>query len=184
MTNWSKEIWDWIKVIVVVVLIVVIVRGFLFANYVVSGPSMLPTVEDGQRMIINKIGYAFSEPERSDIIVFHANENSDYIKRVIGLPGDTVEYRDDTLYINGEAQEEPYLEEYQNETSGAFTQDFTLEGVTGETTVPEDSYFVMGDNRPRSEDSRADAVGFVDEDQIVGEASIRYWPLDDFTFSP
>ena len=95
------------------------------------------------------------EPERFDIVVFHAPEQKDYIKRVIGLPGDKVEYKNDTLYINGKAYSEPYLDEYKDELNGgALTDDFTLKDITEEETVPEGEIFVMGDNRRFSKDSR------------------------------
>ena len=89
---------------------------------------MMPTLEDGDRMIVNKIGYTIGKPDRFDIVVFHAPEQKDYIKRIIGLPGDEVEYRDDILYINGEAFEEPYLDQYKAEVADSpLTEDFTLE---------------------------------------------------------
>ncbi|SDH54421.1 type I signal peptidase. Serine peptidase. MEROPS family S26A [Alteribacillus persepolensis] len=181
MNHLAREIWDWIKTFAVVLLIVFIVRTFFFANYMVHGESMMPTIENGERLIINKIGYEFSEPDRFDLVVFHANEESDYIKRVIGLPGDRIEYRDDTLYINGEPYEEKYLTPMKNQmrTGQDFTNDFTLEEITGKQQVPEGKVFVLGDNRQNSMDSRQ--LGFIDMDEIVGKANIRYWPLNEFT---
>ncbi|SFF06134.1 signal peptidase I [Alteribacillus iranensis] len=180
MNHIAREIWDWIKTFVVVIVIVLIVRTFFFANYMVHGESMMPTIENGERLIINKIGYEFSEPERFDLIVFHANEESDYIKRVIGLPGDHIEYRDDVLYINGEAYEEEYLSPYREQNErGLFTNDFTLEKVTGYSEVPEGKVFVLGDNRQNSMDSRQ--IGLVEMEEIVGKANIRYWPVNEFT---
>ena len=76
---------------------------------------MMPTLDDQERMIVDKFNYKISEPDRFDIIVFHAPENKDYIKRIIGLPGDKIEYKDDTLYVNGKAYDEPYLDEYKND---------------------------------------------------------------------
>ncbi len=173
-----REIWDWIKTFIIVFLIIIVIRAFFFANYMVHGESMMPTIQHGERLIINKIGYYFGEPERFDLIVFHANEDSDYIKRVIGLPGDHIEYRDDTLYINGEAYEEEYLEESIQQTiNGNFTEDFTLEEVTNQSEVPPGTVFVLGDNRQNSMDSRQ--LGFIDMDQIVGKASFRYWPISE-----
>jgi len=102
-----------------------------------------------------------------------------YIKRVIGLPGDTVEVRDDVLYINGKAMEEPYLEESKedNDLFGKFTADFTLQELTGETYVPEESIFVLGDNRINSNDSRF--FGFIPKESIIGEVKFQFYPLDD-----
>ncbi len=181
MNNLAREIWDWVKTFAVVIIIVLIVRTFFFANYMVHGESMMPTIENGERLIINKIGYEFSEPDRFDLVVFHANEESDYIKRIIGLPGDYIEYEDDTLYINGEKQTEEYLTPFKNQMGGDdFTNDFTLEEITGETEVPEGKVFVLGDNRQNSMDSRQ--LGFIDMNEIVGKANIRYWPINEFTF--
>ncbi|SFP95364.1 signal peptidase I [Salibacterium halotolerans] len=179
MNTIAREVWDWIKTFAVVVIIVFIIRTFFFANYMVHGESMMPTIENGERLIINKIGYEFSKPDRFDLVVFHANEESDYIKRVIGLPGDRIRYEDDTLYVNGEAVKEEYLAPYRSEAErGPFTSDFTLEEVTGRETVPEGHIFVLGDNRRNSMDSRR--IGFVDMDEVVGEANLRYWPVDEF----
>ncbi|WP_252314487.1 signal peptidase I [Sinobaca sp. H24] len=181
MNNIAREIWDWVKTFIIVILVVLIVRQFLFANYMVHGESMMPTIENGERLIINKIGYEFGEPDRSDMIVFHADEQSDYIKRVIGVPGDHIAFENDVLYVNGEAQDEAYLEPYKEQASdaGLFTQDFTLEELTGQSTVPEGSVFVMGDNRLNSMDSRQ--LGFIESEEIVGKANLRYWPIEEFT---
>ncbi|MFB5664352.1 signal peptidase I [Alteribacillus sp. HJP-4] len=180
MNNIAREIWDWIKTFAVVILIVLVVRTFFFANYMVHGESMMPTIEDGERLIINKIGYEFEQPDRYDLIVFHADEESDYIKRVIGLPGDTIRYEDDVLYINDEPQDEQYLERYKEEAGGGIlTEDFTLEELTGSETVPAGHIFVLGDNRQNSMDSRQ--LSFIPIEEVVGKANIRYWPISEFT---
>ncbi|TDL35362.1 signal peptidase I [Jeotgalibacillus sp. S-D1] len=177
MESWKKEGFEWIKALAVGVAIVLVVRIFLFSNYVVEGVSMQPTLQDGNKLVINKIGYQVGDLERFDVIVFHANESEDYVKRIIGLPGDEVTYVDDQLYINGEAYDEPYLNEFrESNTDERLTGDFTLEELTGETVVPEGEIFVMGDNRKESLDSRI--FGFVDQDSIVGKVNLRYWPLD------
>lgn len=174
-----NELLSWIRPILLALLIVFIIRTFLFQNYIVDGDSMMPTMHDKDRLIVSKIGYTISQPEHFDIIVFHANETKDYIKRVIGLPGDNITYKDDTLYINGEAVKEPYLTEYKQKEDGNFTWDFKLQDITGGVKkVPEDHVFVLGDNRQDSTDSRI--IGFVPMDQIVGEVNVKYWPLTDF----
>ncbi len=111
----KNETWEWVKALLIAFGLAAIIRVFLFTPIVVDGVSMMPTLENGDRMIVNKIGYTIGEPKRFDVVVFHAPEEKDYIKRVIGLPGDEVEYRDDVLYVNGEPFEEPYLDQYKAE---------------------------------------------------------------------
>ncbi|WP_191561737.1 signal peptidase I [Metabacillus idriensis] len=172
MTRKKSELFEWIKALAIAVILAAVIRYFFFAPIVVDGLSMMPTLQDQDRMIVNKIGYKIGEPDRFDIVVFHATEEKDYIKRVIGLPGDRVEYRDDTLYINGKAYEEPYLEEYKNDLiDGPLTEPFTIE------EVPEGKLFVMGDNRRYSKDSRH--IGPVSQKEVMGQTSLIYWPLND-----
>jgi signal peptidase I len=172
-----KKSLEWLKAIIIGLLIAFVLRTFLFSSYEVFGVSMLPTVVEGDRLVINKVGYYIWEPERFDLIVFHANEQEDFIKRVIGLPGETVEYIDDKLYINGEMVEEKYLHEYKKSLNiGKLTGDFQLRHVTGVTSVPEGHIFVLGDNRRFSKDSRH--IGFIKMEDIVGEVNIRYWPFN------
>ncbi|WP_096189148.1 signal peptidase I [Evansella halocellulosilytica] len=174
----KSESWEWLKAIVVALLLAVVIRFFFFAPIVVDGQSMMPTLEHNDRMIVNKIGYNIGEPDRFDIIVFHAPQNKDYIKRVIGLPGDTIYYENDVLYINGEAVEEPYLNEYKESASKLpFTQDFHIKDITGYETVPEGHVFVLGDNRQHSKDSRH--IGMVPYDEVVGKANFVFWPFSD-----
>ena len=115
MTKKKNELWEWTKALLIAVILAAVIRYFLFAPIVVDGLSMMPTLKDQDRMIVNKFSYNIGEPKRFDIIVFHAPEQKDYIKRVIGLPGDTIEYKDDTLFVNGKAYEEPYLDKYKKE---------------------------------------------------------------------
>ena len=136
---------------------------------------MMPTLENGDYLIVNKIGYQIGEPNRYDIVVFHAPENKDYIKRVIGLPGDHVAYKNDQLYINGKPQAEPYLDTYKNEINeGTLTEDFTLEEKTNWAVIPEGFVFVMGDNRRFSKDSRI--IGLISMEEIIGNTHIIFWP--------
>lgn len=175
----KNELWEWIKALVIAFVIAVLIRYILFTPIVVDGDSMMPTLKDGDRMIVNKIGYTIGEPDRFDIVVFHAPEGKDYIKRVIGLPGDTIEYKDDQLYINGKAYDEPYLDEYKSQlTEGTLTQDFTLQEIDPTLEViPEGYVFVMGDNRRYSKDSRH--IGIVSQDELIGNTSIIFWPIGD-----
>lgn len=182
MEWFKKEGIEWIKAIAIGFLVFLIIRTFFFSNYVVEGSSMMPTLQDGNKLIVNKFVYKISDLERFDVIVFHANENEDYVKRVIGLPGDTIEYKDDKLYINGKYYEEPYLDRYKSKYPGrTFTGDFTLLEKTGYEKVPDGMVFVLGDNRLGSWDSRH--FGFVSIDQIVGEVNVRYWPFNQWGFS-
>ncbi|MBS4177142.1 signal peptidase I [Lederbergia citrea] len=175
MTKEKNELWEWTKALLIAIGLAAVIRYFLFAPIVVDGLSMMPTLHNGDRMIVNKLG----KPERFDIIVFHAPEQKDYIKRVIGLPGDTVEYRDDILYINGEPYAEPYLNTYKEQiTDGPLTADFTLEEIpNGQKTVPEGELFVMGDNRRFSKDSRQ--IGTIPIEKVIGDTNVVYWPLKD-----
>ncbi|MFB6465255.1 signal peptidase I [Cytobacillus sp. Hz8] len=173
----KKEGIEWIKAFGIGLIIFVFIRAFFFSNYVVDGESMKPTLEDGNKLVVNKIGYHLGEFHRFDVIVFHANKKDDYVKRIIGLPGDKIEYRKDQLYINGKEFAEPYLEKYRKDhRGGIITGDFTLNELTGSTVVPQGKLFVLGDNRLVSYDSRQ--FGFVNVDQIVGKVNLRYWPLD------
>lgn len=176
-STFAKEVIDWLKAIVIAIIIVVIIKIFFFQSYLVFGESMHPTVEPGDKLIINKITYRLSDIEHQDLIVFHANENEDYIKRVIALPGDTVKYHDDVLYVNNKDVNEEYLipNREQVDDGGPLTENFTLEEKTGYKEVPEGYLFVMGDNRRKSSDSRH--FGLVPIDEVVGKASFRYAPI-------
>ncbi|MFZ4665520.1 MAG: signal peptidase I [Prochlorotrichaceae cyanobacterium] len=139
------------------------------ARYIPSG-SMLPTLQINDRLIIDKVSYHFTQPDRGDIVVFQPTEElrqqnfkDAFIKRIIGLPGDTVEVKDDTVFVNGEALSENYLQDYPDYQWGP-------------ETVPEDQYLVLGDNRNNSYDSHY--WGFVPRGNIIGRAVVRFWPLN------
>ena len=180
----KSELIEWLKAIVIGAVFAIVIQTFMFEPVSVQGASMMPTYEDGDRVIVNKIGKAISDFERFDIVVFKATESEDYIKRIIGVPGDHIEYKNDELYINGEKYEEPYLEQYklQLNDTGVLTYDFTLEEITGFSHIPEGYYFVLGDNRRVSNDSRNPNVGLISIDDILGKASIRFYPLDSISF--
>lgn len=170
----KKEVISWLKTLIVVVVLLVFTQLFLFSNYLVQGRSMMPTIENGERVIVNRLIYKYSSPMRFDMIVFHANDTTDYIKRIIGLPGDELFFYEGKLYVNGEEVEEPFLEDIDSLFS-PFTSDFTLEQVTGEQVVPEGYVFVLGDNRRNSIDSRQ--IGFIPTESIVGKVNFCYWPI-------
>ncbi|MEI5906482.1 signal peptidase I [Bacillus spongiae] len=171
----KREVKEWIKALGIGFILFILIRLFLFDNYSVIGQSMVPTIRDGNKLIVNKIGYFIGDIDRFDIVVFHANGEEDYVKRVIGVPGDTIQYQNDVLYVNGEPQDEPYLDQSKKQ--------LLFDRLTGDLTVevPEGKLFVLGDNRRGSTDSRH--FGFVDIDDVVGEVGLRYWPIDDWEFS-
>jgi signal peptidase I len=177
-----RAFWDWMKAVTIALSIVFIIQYFFFANYEVHGQSMMPTIHDGNRLIVSKIDYDFGQPHRFDLIVFHYSKKEDFIKRVIGLPGDSIVYRNDTLYVNGNSVKEPYLKPFKEKlkatTGGNLTKNFTLKEKTGKSKVPKNCVFVMGDNRRHSYDSRY--FGFVPMKKIVGKVDVKYWPFDSF----
>ncbi|OLS36488.1 signal peptidase I [Bacillus sp. MRMR6] len=176
--EWKKEGIEWIKAFAIGFIIFAFIRTFFFSNYVVEGESMMPTLQDGNKLVVNKLGYQVGDLNRFDVIVFHANEKEDFVKRIIGLPGDKIEYKNDQLYINGKKYEEPFLSIYKQEIVGIkLTEDFSLREKTGENIVPDGKLFVMGDNRLGSWDSRH--FGFISVNQVVGKVDLRYWPLSE-----
>ena len=141
----------------------------------VEGASMENTLHNGDNLIVDKLSYRFHDPERFDIIVFpfQFQDYTYYIKRIIGLPGETVQIMDDgSIYINGEKLEENYgMEVIKPETIGRAAEPIEL---------GDDEYFVMGDNRNNSSDSRTDMVGNIKRENIIGKAWLRIWPVSDF----
>ncbi|MFJ7735366.1 signal peptidase I [Lysinibacillus sp. NPDC097287] len=175
----KSELWEWIKLICIASIFVMGMRYFIFSPVMVDGASMMPTFEDGDKVIVNKIGPRLADYERFDVIVFEVAENKHYIKRIIGFPGDHIAYKDDVLYINGEAYKEPYLTSFKEALidTGDFTYDFTLEEQLGEMTVPKGHFFVLGDNRRKSIDSRDPRVGFIAQETVLGTADFVVWPF-------
>ncbi len=168
--NKDKEAWEWIQAFIIAVILALLIRFFVFSPFNVSGPSMSSTLQDGDLVIVNKLITRIKPPERGDIIVFHATEDKDYIKRVIALPGETISAQNNQVRINGESIDEPYID------PGNHTEDFSP------VRVPEGHVFVMGDNRRDSTDSRSSTLGPVPIDKIVGRADLVFWPLKDFRF--
>ena len=162
------DLLDWVKVIVIAVAIALFLNYFVVINSRVPSGSMEPTIETGSRMIGLRLSYTFNSPERGDIIIFKYpdDESVYYVKRIIGLPGETVEIKDGFVYIDGQILTEDYLT-------------VTTEGDFGPYEVPEGCYFVLGDNRNNSHDSRYWTNTYVPEENIVGKALFCYWPLSD-----
>ncbi|MBR1419995.1 MAG: signal peptidase I [Selenomonadaceae bacterium] len=164
-----EEVKDWAISIIVAIALAFLIRTFIVELYIVDGPSMRPTLENHERLVVNKFIYNFHEPERGDVLVFRypRDPSRDFIKRVIALPGDTIEIKDGQVFVNDQLQNETYiLEKTRTEYPKA--------------KIPEGTIFVMGDNRNNSEDSRFSDVGFVPFNLIKGKAILIFWPLDDF----
>jgi len=162
----KQEIKEWIVTIAVALVLVVIIRTFILDTRIVPTTSMVPTIQPGDRLFVEKITLHIQGLERGEVIVFEPPVQSglkdDLIKRLIALPGDTVETKDGKLYINNVAQDEPYLAE-------------PIQYTEKEVTVPEGKIYVMGDNRNRSYDSHE--WGFADIKDVKGKALLTYWPL-------
>lgn len=169
--NKKNQITDIIKTIVIATIAAFIITRFIIVNAFIPSGSMENTVMAKDRIIAFRLSYLLSQPERQDIIVLDSpNENEDkmYLKRIIGLPGETINIKDGKVYINNNKDplEEPYLKE-------------NMLGNFGPYTVPKGYYFVMGDNRNNSIDSRYWQNPFVEEDKILGKAILRYYPKID-----
>lgn len=159
---------DFVKLIIVIIIILFLMIYVVSVTQVV-GNSMNSTLENGDVLILNKFKYRFTDIKRGDIISLEYADTKYLIKRVIGLPGDSISIRDNTLYINGEL----YVEHYLNE--GLEYDDFELSSL-GYTTIPDNMYLVLGDNREDSLDSRE--IGLIKKENIIGKVSFRIWPLN------
>jgi signal peptidase I len=166
MENKGNEVIEWMQAIIIALIIALVFRFFIFEVILVEGSSMYPTLETGNRLIVSKLTYRFTQPKYGDIIVFKNPDNPkyNYIKRIIGVEGDRVAIKDGKVYINDKVLEEPYI------------LDNTI-GEYSEKTVPKGTFFVMGDNRNYSRDSRNSHVGFIPTENILGKAKIRIWPI-------
>lgn len=165
-----KEMLAWMKVLLMTSLIILGTRQFLFEPVVVEGGSMQPTYHEDDKLVLGKLTHIGN----FDTIVFRAPDQSRFIKRVIGIPGDRIRLDGDRLYLNGQLLEEPYLRKAQSALASPPGT------AAGEFTVPSASYYVLGDNRNNSTDSRM--IGFIQEKDIVGEVIFRLAPLSDFGF--
>ena len=151
---------------IIIILVVLFIKAFIVTPIKVNGESMYPTLEEGDIMILNKTAYYFNKPERFDIVV--VNMPDEYlIKRVIGLPGEHIEYKNNTLYVDGKRVKENFKH--------GVTANFNIEEL-GSDTIPLNTYLVLGDNRENSLDSRE--LGFIREDQLLGRTSLIILPFD------
>lgn len=171
-----NELVSIIFAVLVAVLIFLALRHYVLQPFQVEGSSMEPQLHNQDQMVMLRN----NEIERFDVVVFPDPRGSggSYVKRIIGQPGDELYFSNDTLYLNNQAVEEPYLEPLKSETEGKFTEDFSLWDTLGLTQVPEGYYFVMGDNRPYSGDSRQ--FGLIQSEDIQGVTNFVYFPFERF----
>jgi signal peptidase I len=165
----GRTVFEWVGLVVLALVIALLIKTFLFQAFYIPSESMLPTLKVHDRVLVNKLSYKLHPVHRSDIVVFTAPPHADpgiddLVKRVIGLPGNTVEGRGGHVYIDNQQLKEPYL------PAGSYTSDF------GPKVIPKNSYWVMGDNRGNSKDSRS--FGVITKNQIVGRVFLRIWPIN------
>jgi len=172
-TNLGEEIKDWVVSIIIAIVLAFFIRYFIVELYMVEGPSMRPTLVNGERLVVNKFIYRLKQPEKGDIVVFRypRDPSRDFIKRVIGVAGDTIEVKDGKVFLNGQLLNESYILE---RTRGSYPA----------ATIPVGHIFVMGDNRNNSEDSRFRDVGFVSLEMLKGKAVMVFWPFDQMKTLP
>jgi len=168
-----EEVKSWIVSITSAVLVAVLIRYFIVELYVVDGPSMQPTLQDGERLVVNKFIYHWRDPMRSEVVIFRypRDHSRDFIKRVIAVGGDTIEIKDGHVFVNDALINEDYIAE---KTRTEYPKQ----------TVPEGTLFVCGDNRRNSLDSRFPDVGFVPLELVKGKAALIFWPIDDLAALP
>ncbi len=173
-----RELLGWVLYIAIIIGVTYLIITYVGQRTRVSGDSMEATLQNGDNLIVDKISYRFRDPERYEIIVFpyQFGEDTYYIKRIIGMPGETVQIMEGYIYVNGEKLDETY---------GLEVIDADKYGVAAEPIeLGEDEYFVMGDNRNHSSDSRAQDVGLIKKKDMIGRAWVRIWPLDNFGVIP
>ena len=166
----GREIWEYIRMIIIVVAVVILAQNFLIINAKVPTESMVNTIMVGDQIFGNRLAYKFGDPQRFDIVIFKYpdDEKQLFIKRIIGLPGETVTIKDGKVYIN----------DSQEPLDDSFCPETPLAKGDGVYQVPEDCYFMLGDNRNYSKDSRYWVNKYVARDKILGKAVLRYWPLN------
>jgi len=169
----SKEVTSWIVSIVSAIIVALLIRTFIVELYVVDGPSMQPTLQDGERLVVNKFIYHWRDPLKGEVVIFRypRDHTRDFIKRVIAVGGDTIEIKDGRVYVNDALVNEDYIAE---KTRTEYPKQ----------TVPEGTLFVCGDNRRNSLDSRFPDVGFVPLELLKGKAALIFWPVDNIAALP
>jgi signal peptidase I len=168
-----RNLVEWVAIVVGALAVALVVKTFLVQAFFIPSLSMYPTLDEGDRVLVNKLSYKLHDVNRGDLVVFERPPGSpesdikDLIKRVIGLPGETIEAREGVVYIDGQELEEPYL------VAGVTTDDLPRQ------EIPDGHIWVMGDNRTNSADSRV--FGPIDEDTIVGRAFLKVWPITELS---
>lgn len=153
----------------VIAIAVLLLRIFVFFPYSINGESMSPTIHNNERVLVNKVIFQISSIKRFDIVAIQTeSSNKNLVKRIIGLPGERLEYKKNTLYINGQKVEDPFNDN---------TKDFSLINTYNLKEIPSDKYFVLGDNRPFSHDSRSLDIGLISKSEIKGKIQFRFSPL-------
>ena len=167
MSSLGEDAKDWVISIIVAVAMAMLIRTFIVELYIVDGPSMRPTLEHEERLVVNKFVYHMRDPAKGEILIFRypRDPSRDFIKRVIATAGDTIEIKEGRVYVNDQMLNEDYILE---KTRTEYPK----------VTIPEGTVFVMGDNRNNSDDSRFADVGFVPLDLIKGKAVVVFWPFD------
>lgn len=168
----KKNEWlEWGKAISIAIILAFLLKAFVFSTSIVEGESMSPTLEDNNKIIFNKFVYLISKPKRGDIVIIQ-RPLKNYVKRVIALPGDKIQMIDHVLHINDEVSEQSFITDEAIMQTGNF----------GPTVVPDDFYYVMGDNRAISKDSR-NGLGFIEEGNIIGRSEIIIYPFDQWSMT-
>lgn len=175
-----REAFEWLEVLIISLVLAILIKAFVFQFIVVDGPSMENTLTTGDRVLVNRIGYYLSGVKQGDIVVFQHKSGpikllpflfeTDYIKRVIAVEGQTVNIRDGKVYVDEIALDEPYIHD-QTLIQGMNSMNFPVE-------VPKGTVFVLGDNRTNSRDSRHREVGFIQLNKVKGKAVVRVWPMN------
>ena len=180
-----RTILEWVAVAVGALAVALLIKAFLLQAFYIPSGSMEPTLHEDDRVLVNKLSYRLGDVERGDIVVFHKPDDApgdidDFIKRVIGLPGETISFSGGTVFIDGQALLEDYVEGARTTNSSPIRGCANEPPVADTCTVPADTVFVMGDNRGGSTDSRS--FGPIEVDSIVGRAFLKVWPLGDLGF--
>lgn len=173
MNLFGEEIKSWVVSIVSAIVLALVIRTFIVELYIVDGPSMRPTLQHDERLVVNKFIYRVRNPQRGEIIIFRypRDPSRDFIKRVIAVGGDTIEMKDGHVYVNDEILREDYI---LDKTKTEYPK----------VTVPEGTIFVCGDNRDNSLDSRSGDVGYLPLENVKGKAMLVFWPVDEFKVLP